>query len=314
MTAQPKPVRIVGCLARLQGQVAVEPWKPLTKAAAQALPSLPPPRPRGWKVAAAALPLATDQPKPIAGLTPAAPPTPDSTTAPPMARAWERLGQAPAQQIAPMLAHEHPQTLALILSQLEPAKAAGILHHLPEGMQADVAYRIATMENVPPATFDTLRASLELGLREILGSDLEVGGPKVVADILNLSGASVERRVLEQLDAQGPQVAEAVRNMMFVFADIVKLTDREIQILLREVDQKDLVIALKAATEELKTKVLSNMSEQVRTFIAEEMEFLGPMRLTEVEEVQLRIVHQVRQLEEKGQIAVVRGASPDVFV
>lgn len=310
MTAQPRPVRVVGCLARLQGPVAVEPWKPLTPAAARALPPLPRPRPRGWQLTAtppvAAAPPETPTSQPAAA--------PEPATTPPQPNAWERLGQAPAQQIAPMLAHEHPQTLALILSQLEPAKAAGILRHLPENLQADVAYRIATMENVPPATFDTLRTSLELGLRAILGGELEVGGPKVVADLINLSGADTERRVLEQMGARKPEVAEVVRNLMFVFADIVKLSDREIQVLLREVDQKDLVVALKAATDELKTKILNNMSEQVRTFIAEEMEFLGPMRLTEVEEVQLRIVQQVRQLEEKGQIIVVRGAADDPFV
>lgn len=212
-TTQPKPGRIVGCLARLKGPVSVEPWQPLAKAAAQALPSMPPPD------------------------------------------VWKRLAQAPAQQVAPLLAHEIPQTIALILSQLEPAKAAGLLHHLPERFQAAVAFRIATMETSPAF--------------EVLRTELEVGGPTVVADILNLSGASVEKKVLDQMDAQGPQVAEAVRNMMFVFADIVKLTDRKIETLLREVDQKDLVIALKAADEDLKAKILKNMSEQVHIFITD---------------------------------------------
>ena len=116
------------------------------------------------------------------------------------------------------------------------------------------------------------------------------------------------------MDAQDPEVAESVRNLMFTFADINKLTDRELQILLREVDQKDLVVALKAAEDELKDKVLGNMSERVRQFISEEMEFLGPMRLSEVEEVQLRIVQKIRQLEEQGQVNIVRGATQDTFV
>ena len=117
------------------------------------------------------------------------------------------------------------------------------------------------------------------------------------------------------MDAQDPEVAESVRNLMFVFGDIAKLTDREIQTLMREVDQKDLVVALKSASDELKDKVLNNMSERVRNFINEEMEFLGPMRLSEVEEVQLRIVQQVRQLpEEQGQITIVRGDADDQFV
>ncbi|MEW6751276.1 MAG: flagellar motor switch protein FliG [Candidatus Latescibacterota bacterium] len=210
-------------------------------------------------------------------------------------------------QFAPFLSHEHPQTIALILSQLERAQASGILAQLPERMQADVAYRIATMENVTPAVIRQIEESLESSLRDILGGNQDVGGPKVVADILNLTGSSVEKNVLDQMDAQDPEVAEAVRNLMFVFEDISRLTDREIQILLREVDQKDLVVALKAASADLKTKVLGNVSETVRTTIQEEMEFLGPMRLSEVEEVQLRIVQQVRQLEEQGQITIVRG-------
>lgn len=224
------------------------------------------------------------------------------------------LKNVPPEQIAPFISHEHPQTIALILSQLDSDQAAGILSQLPERSQAEVAYRIATMENITPAVLKQIEESLEANLRDILGGNQDVGGPKVVADMLNLTGSSVEKSVLDNMDAQDPEVAEAVRNLMFVFADIAKLTDREIQTLMREVDQKDLVIALKAAPDELKDKVLGNMSERVRTFITEEMEFLGPMRLSEVEEVQLRIVQQVRQLEEQGQITIVRGDSEDQFV
>jgi flagellar motor switch protein FliG len=218
------------------------------------------------------------------------------------------------EQIAPFISHEHPQTVALILSQLDPGQASGILAQLPERMQSDVAYRIATMENITPAVLKEIEEALEQSLRDILGGNQDVGGPKVVADILNLTGSSVEKNVLDQMDAQDPEIAEAVRNLMFTFADISKLTDRELQVLLREVDQKDLVVALKAAEEELKDKILGNMSERVRTFISEEMEFLGPMRLSEVEEVQLRIVQQCRQLEEQGQITIVRGDTSEEFV
>ena len=218
------------------------------------------------------------------------------------------------EQIAPFISHEHPQTVALILSQLEAVQASGILAQLPERMQADVAYRIATMENITPAVLKEIEEALEASLRDILGGNQDVGGPKVVADILNLTGSSTEKNVLDQMDAQDPEVAEAVRNLMFTFADIKGLTDRELQILLREVDQKDLVTALKGSEDELKEKILGNMSERVRTFISEEMEFQAPMRLSEVEEVQLRIVQQVRQLEEQGQVTIVRGDSEDTFV
>jgi flagellar motor switch protein FliG len=193
-------------------------------------------------------------------------------------------------------------------------QAAGILAQLPERMQADVAYRLATMENITPNVIKEIEEALEASLRDMLGGDQDVGGPKVVADILNLTGSSVEKSVLDQMDGQDPEVAEAVRNLMFVFGDIAKLTDREIQTLLREVDQKDLVVALKSAEDELKEKILGNMSERVRTFVTEEMEFQGPMRLSEVEEVQLRIVQQVRQLEEQGQVTIVSGDTDDQFV
>ncbi|MBT5057269.1 MAG: flagellar motor switch protein FliG [Gemmatimonadetes bacterium] len=224
------------------------------------------------------------------------------------------LKNAAPEQVAPFISHEHPQTIALILSQLNPGQAAGILAQLPSRMQADVSYRIATMENITPAVLKEIGRSLEASLRDILGGDQDVGGPKVLGDMLNMSGSSVEKNVLDQIDAQDPEVAEAVRNLMFVFNDMVKLTDRELQIVLRKVDQKDLVIALKAARPEVAEKILGNMSERVRNFIIEEMNFLGPMRLSEVEEVQLRIVHTVRQLEGQGELTIVRGDADDLFV
>jgi flagellar motor switch protein FliG len=218
------------------------------------------------------------------------------------------------QQIAPFLSQEHPQTVALILSQLDAVQASGILTNLPERMQGEVAYRISTMENITPNVLKQIEESLESTLRDMLGGNQDVGGPKVVADMLNLTGSSVEKNVLDQMDGQDPEVAEEVRNLMFVFEDIANLTDREIQAVMKEVEQKDLVMALKGASEEMKEKMLGNLSERVRTMIVEEMEFQGPMRLSEVEEVQLRIVQQVRQLEEQGQITIVRGDSDDAFV
>ena len=224
------------------------------------------------------------------------------------------LRNVPPDQIAPFISHEHPQSIALILSQLEADQASGILGQLPERLQSDVAYRIATVENITPNVLKEIEESLESSLRDMLGGNQDAGGPKVVADILNLTGSSVEKSVLDNIDAQDPEVAESVRNLMFVFEDISKLTDREIQTLMREVDQKDLVVALKSASDEMKEKVLGNMSERVRKFITEEMEFQGPMWLSEVEEVQLRIVQQVRQLEEQSQVTIVRDDSDDQFV
>jgi len=224
------------------------------------------------------------------------------------------LKNVPADQIAPFIANEHPQTIALILSQLEAYQAAGILALLPQRIQSEVAYRIATMENITPSTLKQIEENLETSLKDILSGHTDVGGPKIVADMLNLTGSSVEKSVLDNIDAQDPEVAETVRNMMFVFDDVNTLTDREIQTILREVEQKDLVVALKAASEDVKEKILGNMSDRVRNFIEEEMEFLGPMRLSEVEEVQLRIVQKIRQLEEQGQVNIVHGPTQDTFV
>ncbi len=218
------------------------------------------------------------------------------------------------EQITPFISSEHPQTIALILSQLDPNQAAGILGQLPDRLQAEVAYRIATLENITPAALKQIEESLEANLRDLLGGNRDAGGPKVVADMLNLTGSSVERSVLEKLDAHDPEVAETVRNMMFVFEDVQHLSDREIQLVLREVEQRDLVVAMKAASEEVKDRLLSNMSERMRAFVEEEMDFLGPMRLSEVEEVQLRVVQKVRLLEEQGQVVITRGATEDTFV
>ncbi len=218
-------------------------------------------------------------------------------------------------QIIPFLAKEHPQTIAIILSQLESTQAAGVLNGLSEEMQADVSFRIATMDNISPQVLRELEESLANDLQAILqGQITEVGGPQAVAEILNRTGRSTEKSVLERLDAQDPELAEEVRNQMFVFDDIAKLTDREIQMILREVDSKDLATALKGGSDEMKDRIFGNMSERVGTMIQEEMEFSGPVRMSDVEEVQLRVVQVVRQLEEAGQVTIVRGDTSDSFV
>ena len=218
-------------------------------------------------------------------------------------------------QIIPFLSKEHPQTISLILSQLDSNQAAGVLNGLPEEMQADVAYRIAQMDNISPQILRELEDVLAQELQAIMSGQItEIGGPKTVAEILNSTGRSTEKAVLERLDAQDPELAEEVRNQMFVFDDIANLTDREIQMILREVDTKDLAIALKGGSEELQDRIFGNVSERVGTMIKEEMQFSGPIRMSDVEEVQLRVVQTVRQLEEAGQVTIVRGDSTDTFV
>jgi flagellar motor switch protein FliG len=180
-------------------------------------------------------------------------------------------------QIIPYISKEHPQTIALILSQLESAQAAGVINGLGEELQADVSYCIATMESISPQVLRELEDSLAQDLQSILsGQVTEIGGPKAVAEILNSTGRSTEKAVLERLDAQDPELAEDVRNQMFVFDDIANLTDREIQLILREVDSKDLSTALKGATDEMKDRIFTNVSERVATMMKEEMDFSGP--------------------------------------
>lgn len=218
-------------------------------------------------------------------------------------------------QIIPFIAKEHPQTIALIMSQLEAVQSAGVLNGLPEELQADVSFRIAQMENISPQVLRELEESLAQELQTILsGQVTEIGGPKAVAEILNRTGRSTEKAVLERLDAQDPELAEDVRNQMFVFDDIASLTDREIQVILREVDSKDLTTALKGANDEMKDRIFGNVSERVGEMMKTEMDFSGPVRMSDVEEVQVRVVQTVRQLEEAGQVTIVRGDSNDQFV
>ncbi|OGG54334.1 MAG: flagellar motor switch protein FliG [Candidatus Handelsmanbacteria bacterium RIFCSPLOWO2_12_FULL_64_10] len=217
--------------------------------------------------------------------------------------------------LAPFIGKEHPQTIALVLSQLEPAQAAGVLNILPDELASEVTYRVATMENISPQVLREIEESLAMELQAILtGQITDIGGVKKVAEILNVTGPTTEKVILEKLDERDPEMAEEIRNEMFTFDDIARLTDREIQRLLREVDKKDLAVSLKGARPEMQDRILSNVSEEVRAQVKELMEFSGPIRLSDVEEVQLRIVQMVRQLEEAGQVTVVRGESKDVFV
>lgn len=219
------------------------------------------------------------------------------------------------QQIIPFVSKEHPQTISLILSQLEPDQAAGVLNGLSEQLQSEVALRIAQMDQISPNVLRDLENSLAGELEAIVsGQVTQIGGPKAVAEILNMTGRTTEKSVLGRLDGHDPELAEAVRNKMFVFDDIVSLTDREIQMILREVDSHDLAIALKGASEELKSRIFSNLSDRVAQMMQEDMDFAGPVRLSDVEEVQLRVIQMVRQLEEAGQVTIVRGAHSDQFV
>ncbi|MDP6775851.1 MAG: FliG C-terminal domain-containing protein, partial [Candidatus Latescibacteria bacterium] len=229
---------------------------------------------------------------------------------------FSMLQHIPVGQLASLLSKEHPQTMALILSQLEADQAAHVLHRLPgDDLQADVSYRMATIEDISARVLRDLERSLVEDLRSaMVGWVTEIGGPKAVAQMLNRTGRTTEKEVLTRLDAQDPELAEEVRNQMFTFDDIARLTDREIQMMLREVDSKDLAIALKGASDETKQRIFGNMSEEVGTKIREEMDFSGPVRMSDAEEIQLGVVEIIRKLEEAGQITVPRGRSDEKWV
>jgi flagellar motor switch protein FliG len=218
-------------------------------------------------------------------------------------------------QIVPFISKEHPQTIALILSQLDSTQAAGVLNGLPDELQSDVAFRIAQMDNINPQVLRELESGLARDLQNILSGQItEIGGPKAVAEILNRSGRTTEKNVIERIDKQDSTLGEQIRNQMFVYDDIANLTDREIQLVLDETDFRDLAVGLKGANEALQARIFKIFDDEKPAKLKEEIQFSGPVRMSDVEEVQLRTVKTVRQLEEAGKITIVRGDSNDVFV
>lgn len=231
-------------------------------------------------------------------------------------RGFSLLKDIDPKQLAGFFQNEHPQTTALIMTQLAPQHAASVLSELGPELQAEVSLRIATMEKISPEILKEIESTLEDQFGSTTGRDLSAsGGAKAIAEILNLIDTSAEKNILQSLEAEDPDLAAEVKNMMFVFDDIILLDDRSIQRLLKEVETKDLSVALKATNDEVKNKIFKNVSERVASMIKEEMEFMGPTRLSDVEAAQSRIVEAVRRLEEEGQVFVSgRGGKEDVIV
>ena len=219
------------------------------------------------------------------------------------------------KQLTGFLQNEHPQTISLILTQLSSQQAAAVLSELSPELQAEVALRIATMEKIAPEILGEIERTLEGHFERTGGEVAASGGAKAIAEMLNLIDTTAEKNILQSIEAEDADLAADVKNMMFVFDDIVLLDDRSIQRLLKEVETKDLSLALKAASDEVKNKIFSNVSERVSVMIQEEMEFMGPTRLSDVEAAQGRVVEAVRRLEEEGQIIISgRGGKEDVIV
>jgi flagellar motor switch protein FliG len=223
-------------------------------------------------------------------------------------RPFEFVRKASVTQIVHLVTNENPQTIALLLSYLEAAKAAQVLVELPGDVQVDVVARMANMESVLPEFIHEAENIFEQKLDQMGTSDqTAVGGLSSVVDMINCVDRSTERNILETLDMTDVDLADAIRKNMFVFEDIIKLSPQAMQRVLKDVDQNDLTIALKGANPEVKNFILSNLSKRQQEMILDDLEVLGPQKLHDVEEAQQKIVNVVRMLDDSGEIVVSRG-------
>ncbi|MRH42257.1 flagellar motor switch protein FliG [Aquibacillus halophilus] len=223
--------------------------------------------------------------------------------------------KAEPSQILNFIQNEHPQTIALVLSYLDAEQASQILSELPQEMQADIAKRIALMDSTSPEIIYEIEQVLERKLSTSVTQDYtQTGGIQAVVEVLNGVDRSTERTILDALEIQDPELAEEIKKRMFIFEDIVTLDNRAIQRVIREVENDDLRLSLKVASEEVKEIVFKNMSSRMAETFKEEMEFMGPVRLRDVEEAQTRIVSVIRRLEEVGEIVIARGGGDDIIV
>jgi flagellar motor switch protein FliG len=226
------------------------------------------------------------------------------------------LQKAESGNLLTFMQDEHPQTIALILAHLPSSKGGEILAGLPPGKQIEVVTRVANMEQTNPEVIREVEKGLELRLSGIVSQQFQrVGGVAAVAEMLNLADRATEKGILETLEADDPDLVEQIRRLMFVFEDILLVNDKGIQALLKEIDNSELALALKTASPEMKTKIFGNMSERAAQLIKEDMEYMGPVRLSDVEGAQQKIVDAVRRLEDAGEIIIAgRGGEADIVV
>ena len=228
---------------------------------------------------------------------------------------FEFVRKTDAAQLINFIQDEHPQTIALILSYLSPGQAALIISALPPDRQADVAKRIAVMDRTSPDVIKEVENILESKLASLVNQDFTIiGGVDAVVDILNTVDRGTEKHIMETLEIEEPELADEIRKKMFVFEDILLLDDRSIQRVLRDVDNNDLAVSLKSANEEVKNAVFNNLSKRLASMIQEDMEFMGPVRMKDVEEAQQKIVNVIRKLEDSGEIVISRGGGDEVVV
>ena len=230
-------------------------------------------------------------------------------------RPFEFIRKIDASQILNFITEEHPQTIALILSYLSTGQASAIISQLPQDKQADVAKRIALMDRTSPDVIKEVERVLERKLSSLANQDYTLaGGVDAIVEILNTVDRGTEKHIMETLEIDEPELADEIRKKMFVFEDILTLDDRSIQRVLREVDNNELAVALKSANEEVQNAIFNNMSKRLAVMIKEDMEFMGPVRMKDVEEAQQKIVNTIRKLEDSGEIVISRGGGDEIIV
>jgi flagellar motor switch protein FliG len=230
-------------------------------------------------------------------------------------RPFDFLRKTDPSQLLNFIQNEHPQTIALVMAYLDADQAAMILTALPADKQADVAKRIAEMDRTSPDVIREVERVLERKLSSLVTQDFTTaGGVKAIVEILNRVDRTSEKAIIETLEVDNPELTEEIKKLMFVFEDIVMIDDRSIQRILRDVDNKDLSLSLKATPKEVADKVFKNMSTRAADMLREEIEFMGPVKIRDVEEAQQRIVNVIRNLEDKGEIVVARGKGEEMIV
>ncbi len=230
-------------------------------------------------------------------------------------RPFEFIRKTDASQLLNFIQDEHPQTIALILSYLSSGQSAQIIGALNPEKQADVAKRIAQMDRTSPDVIKEVEKVLERKLASLVNQDYTIaGGVDAIVEILNTVDRSTEKHIMEALEIDEPELADEIRRKMFVFEDIITLDDRSIQRVLRDVENNDLAIALKSANDNVKSAIFNNLSKRLAAMIKEDMEFMGPVRLKDVEEAQQKIVNVIRKLEDSGEIVISRGGGDEIVV
>ena len=228
---------------------------------------------------------------------------------------FEFVRKTDASQLLNFIQDEHPQTIALILSYLSPLQASMIISALPPERQADVAKRVAMMDRTSPDIIKEVEKILESKLANLVNQDYTIiGGVDAVVEILNAVDRGTEKHIMETLEIEEPELADEIRKKMFVFEDILLLDDRSIQRVLRDVDNNDLAVALKAANENVQAAIFNNLSKRLSAMIREDMEYMGPVRMKDVEEAQQKIVNIIRKLEDSAEIVISRGGGDEIVV